>query len=79
MEPSGGVDNLVVVMDDGYYYDEEGYLRSLEAKDRANVFNVRSLFHYLNQAKEILAIVVKGNPDVYAGLMNVLQGKREKY
>ena len=79
VEPSGGVDSLVVVMDDHYYYDEEGYLRSLEAKDKANVFNVRSLFHYLNQAKEILAIVVKGNPDVYAGLMNVLQGKREKY
>lgn len=78
-EPSGGVDSLVMVMDDHYYYDEEGYLRSLEAKDRANVFNVRSLFHYLNQAKEILAIVVKGNPEVYAGLMNVLQGKREKY
>ena len=78
-EPSGGVDSLVVVMDDHYYYDEEGYLRSLEAKDRANVFNVRSLFHYLNQAKEILAIVVKGNPELYAGLMNVLQGKREKY
>ena len=78
-EPSGGVDSLVVVMDDHYYYDEEGYLRSLEAKDRANVFNVRSLYHYLNQAKEILAIVVKGNPEVYAGLMNVLQGKREKY
>ena len=78
-EPSGGVDSLVVVMDDHYYYDEEGYLMSLEAKDRANVFNVRSLFHYLNQAKEILAIVVKGNPEVYAGLMNVLQGKREKY
>ena len=78
-EPSGGVDSLVVVMDDHYYYDEEGYLRSLEVKDRANVFNVRSLFHYLNQAKEILAIVVKGNPEVYAGLMNVLQGKREKY
>ena len=78
-EPFGGVDSLVVVMDDHYYYDEEGYLRSLEAKDRANVFNVRSLFHYLNQAKEILAIVVKGNPEVYAGLMNVLQGKREKY
>ena len=32
-EPSGGVDSLVVVMDDHYYYDEEGYLRSLEAKD----------------------------------------------
>lgn len=79
VEPSGGVDSLVVVMDDHYYYDEEGYLRSLEAKDKANVFNVRSLFHYLNQAKEILAIVVKGNPEVYAGLMNVLQGKREKY
>lgn len=79
VEPSGGVDSLIVVMDDHYYYDEEGYLRSLEVKDNLDVFNVRSLFHYLNQAKERLAIVVKGNPDVYAGLMNVLQGKREKY
>ena len=79
VEPSGGVDSLVVVMDDHYYYDEEGYLRSLEVKDNVDVFNVRSLFHYLNQAKERLAIVVKGNPEVYAGLMNVLQGKREKY
>lgn len=81
VEPSGGVDSLVVVMDDGYYYDEEGYLRSqkTEGEGEGDVSGVRSLFHYLNQAKERLAIVVKGNPDVYAGLMNVLQGKREKY
>ena len=78
-EPSGGVDSLVVIMDDGYYYDEEGYLRSQKAEGEGEVSDVRSLFHYLNQAKERLAIVVKGNPDVYAGLMNVLQGKREKY
>lgn len=79
VEPSGGVDNLVVVMDDGYYYDEEGYLRSQKTEGEGEVSDVRSLFHYLNQAKERLAIVVKGNPEVYAGLMNVLQGKREKY
>lgn len=79
VEPSGGVDSLVVVMDDGYYYDEEGYLRSQKTEGEGDVSDVRSLFHYLNQAKERLAIVVKGNPDVYAGLMNVLQGKREKY
>ena len=78
-EPSGGVDSLVVIMDDGYYYDEEGYLRSQKTEGEGEVSDVRSLFHYLNQAKERLAIVVKGNPDVYAGLMNVLQGKREKY
>ena len=79
VEPSGGVDNLVVVMDDSYYYDEEGYLRSQKTEGEGDVSGVRILFHYLNQAKERLAIVVKGNPDVYAGLMNVLQGKREKY
>ena len=79
VEPSGGVDSLVVVMDDHYYYDEEGYLRSQKTEGEGDVSGVRSLFHYLNQAKERLAIVVKGNPDVYAGLMNVLQGKREKY
>ena len=79
VEPSGGVDSLVVVMDDHYYYDEEGYLRSQKTEGEGEVSDVRSLFHYLNQAKERLAIVVKGNPEVYAGLMNVLQGKREKY
>lgn len=52
VEPSGGVDSLVVIMDDGYYYDEEGYLRSQKTEGEGEVSDVRSLFHYLNQAKD---------------------------
>ena len=60
---------LVVVMDDRYYYDEKGYLRS-EQRD------VRKLFHQLSRAKEELALVVKGNETVYTVLLNLLQGRK---
>ena len=60
---------LVVVMDNRYYYDEKGYLRS-EQRDG------RKLFHQLSRAKEELALVVKGNETVYAVLLNLLQGRK---
>ena len=63
---SEGVDRLVVLLDDRYFYDETGYLRS---EDRS----VRRLFHRLNQAKEELAFVVKENEAVYAVLLGLLQ------
>ena len=63
---SEDVDRLVVLLDDRYFYDETGYLRS---EDRS----VRRLFHRLNQAKEELAFVVKENEAVYAVLLGLLQ------
>ena len=60
---------LVVVMDDRYYYDEKGYLRT-EQRD------VRKLFHQLSRAKEELALVVKENETVYTVLLNLLQGRK---
>ena len=67
--PQENEECLVVVMDDRYYYDEKGYLRS-EQRD------VRKLFHQLSRAKEELALVVKGNETVYAVLLNLLQGRK---
>ena len=63
---SEDVDRLVVLLDDRYFYDETGYLRS---EDRS----VRRLFHRLNQAKEELAFVVKENEAGYAVLLGLLQ------
>lgn len=63
---------LVTVLDDRYYYDKNGYLRSrysCEGKES----EVRSLFHQLNQAKEELSIIVKQNEDVYETLLTLLQ------
>ena len=66
---------LVTVLDDRYYYDKNGYLRSrysCEGKES----EVRSLFHQLNQAKEELSIIVKQNEDVYETLLTLLQPGR---
>lgn len=64
---------LAVVLDDRYYYDKEGYLRS-STQVRKEMSDVRKLFHYLNQAKESLALVILKNEEVYGRLLNLLQG-----
>ena len=64
---------LAVVINDRYYYDEEGYLRS-STQARKEMSDVRKLFHDLNQAKESLALIILGNKEVYGRLLNLLQG-----
>ena len=66
---------LVTVLDDRYYYDKNGYLRSGYSCE-GNGSEVRSLFHQLNQAKEELSIIVKQNEDVYETLLTLLQPGR---
>ena len=63
---SEDVERLVVLLDDRYFYDETGYLRSGNR-------SVRRLFHRLNQAKEELAFVVKKNEAVYSVILGLLQ------
>ena len=60
------MERLVVLIDERYFYDETGYLRS---GDRS----VRWMFHRLNQAKEELAFVVKKNEAVYSVILGLLQ------
>ena len=83
------VNRLVAVLDERYYYDEDGYLRAgkisegsyeitriTTSEDRKS--NVRLLFHQLNQAKEKLAIVIKDNPLVYDTILDILQMRKNR-
>ena len=65
------IERLVVILDERYHYDEEGYLRS-ESFVGKNLSDVRSLFHLLNQAKEGLALIIKRNKAVYQALLELL-------
>ena len=68
-------EKIVVLLDEQYYYDENGYLRSRCSSGEYS--NVRSLFHLLNQAKESLALVVRENMAVYEVLLEILQMKKK--
>lgn len=63
-------EKMVVMLDEHYYYDDEQYLRSRNLM-RNGQSEVRSLFHLLNQAKENLTFVVKGNETVYGILLDM--------
>ncbi len=63
-------EKMVVMLDERYYYDDEQYLRSRNLM-RNGQSEVRSLFHLLNQAKENLTFVVKGNETVYGTLLDM--------
>nr|WP_295274862.1 DNA/RNA helicase domain-containing protein [uncultured Blautia sp.] len=65
------VEKIVVLLDEQYYYDEKGYLRSRCSVEKYS--SVRKLFHLLNQAKESLALVVRENMTVYEVLLLILQ------
>ena len=63
-------EKMVVMLDERYYYDDELYFRSIHPM-RNGQSEVRSLFHLLNQAKENLTFVVKGNETVYGILLDM--------
>ena len=83
------VNRLVAVLDEQYYYDEDGYLRAGKISEASYEItrittsegrksNVRLLFHQLNQAKEKLAIVIKDNPSVYDTILDILQMRKNR-
>ena len=63
-------DNVVMMIDDTFYYDDNGFLRyrnnNLDSR-------VRNLYHGLSRAKKNIGIVVKGNTEVFEALLYVLQ------
>ncbi len=63
-------EQMVVVLDERYYYDDELYFRSIHPMKNGQS-EVRKLFHLLNQAKENLAFVVKENETVYGILLDM--------
>lgn len=69
-------DKVVMLIDDSFQYDEEGYLRTILSKASAvnsEVSVVRNLFHGLNRAKTGIAIVVLDNEEVFERLLYILQ------
>ncbi|MBO7401634.1 MAG: hypothetical protein J6U10_01435, partial [Lachnospiraceae bacterium] len=63
-------DKIVMMIDDSFTYDEQGFLRSKTGGNRI----VRNLFHGLSRAKEHIAIVVRDNKYVFDILLSILQG-----
>ncbi len=68
-------DKIVMMIDDSFYYDEEGYLRDKRDRASGQESIVRSLFHGLNRAKNQIAVVVKGNESVFYRILGFLQRK----
>lgn len=66
------IKRLVIILDERYYYDQNRYLRS-KYLDKEGRSDVRNLFHWLNQAKEELSIIVRENTYVYETLLTLLQ------
>lgn len=71
MKDDSEVKASVEVLDERYYYDAQGYLRS-EKKNADGKSDVRRLFHRLNLAKEKMALVVEKNEKVYEVMLEVV-------
>lgn len=67
-------DKVVMLVDDSFCYDEEGYLRFVNPKHTEDA-RVRNLFHGLNRAKEGVAIVVLDNEPVFEVMLSIVQRK----
>lgn len=65
------VQSLVVRLDQRFYYDADGYLRSASDNER-EASEVRWLYHQMNLVKEDLVLVVKENEAVYERLLRLL-------
>lgn len=71
MQAVRDMDKIVLLLDERYYYDEEGYLRAACFMKNGSSY-VRKIFHRLNHAKESIALVVKNNEKVYNTLLELL-------
>ena len=77
------VNRLVAVLDEQYYYDEDGYLRAGKISEASYEItrittsegrksNVRLLFHQLIRQKKNWRFVIKDNPSVYDTILDIL-------
>ena len=62
-------DKVVMLIDDTFFYDEGGNLRSKAGKDH----KIRKLFHGLSRAKSGIALVVRENSAVFDVILFILQ------
>lgn len=63
---------VVMIMDETFYYDGSGWLRSRE--NASHRYNVKNLFHGLNRAKDKLKLIIFKNESVLKNVLSILQG-----
>ncbi|MCR4650143.1 MAG: ATP-binding protein [Lachnospiraceae bacterium] len=68
------LDKVVMLIDGGFYYDERGYLRSINSGDG----RVRRLFSGLSRARNALAVIVVDNPPVLDSVLRLASAFRER-
>ncbi len=66
-------DRVVMLIDESFSYDDDGYLRSSIRSEDKSVSAVRNLFHGLSRAKKKVALIVKNNPEIFDRLLAILQ------
>ncbi|MCR5418648.1 MAG: ATP-binding protein [Lachnospiraceae bacterium] len=68
-------DQLVMLMDKSFYYDEDGFLRSSAGGEGQSASDSRvvDLFHGLSRAKRMIALVILRNQEVFDKILEILQ------
>ena len=66
-------DKVVMLIDDSFYYDENGYLRNTESSQTSETSKIMNLFHGLSRAKKNISLVIKGNMDLMERIYLILQ------
>lgn len=66
-------DKVLIVVNDSYEYDDDGYLRTKSGSDDNS--RVRHLFHAMNRAKLGLGIIVIYNKEVFENMLSIIQGQ----
>lgn len=64
-------EQVVMLMDASFTYDEEGFLRRMAAIDKTSA--VRNLYHGLNRAKRGIALIVVDNETIFEAILSLLQ------
>lgn len=64
--------NVVMLMDDSFYYDEDGYLKGIPAPDPERPYpNI--FYPEMNRVRENLALVINDAPELLAWIMSIIE------
>ncbi|MCR4763904.1 MAG: ATP-binding protein, partial [Lachnospiraceae bacterium] len=66
-------DKVVMMLDDTFYYDANGFLRNQESDTAGPVGRIMNLFHGLSRAKERIALVILKNEKLLEQIYRILQ------
>ncbi len=69
-------DNIVMAIDDSFYYDANGYLCAVEHPNPDYLFN-KLLFQGLTRVREKVALIIINNPDLFDKVIDPVGGYTE--